>query len=298
MSDVYIFSFTFSSSLENTLTSRVNILLSDLVPLHLIADRTITSWITGAIISSIIFLAGYLYKRYLKSVYDQKFHNLKLITEHQQKLIRSELATMERERNRIAKELHDGVGTNLTAIKLTVNQLLENYKEPLAGNVEEQFQATLNEIKDIIYGLTPPGLERYGLFIALKNYVERINKNIPVTISLQSFGEDLTRQKYDLNVIIFRVIQDLISLSVKHACAKKITIHLNSFNDLVNLIYEDDGICFKSSAHELALQIEFIRSKIESINGILRFDVTRKSLSCAIDIPLTADETSPVLLNQ
>ncbi|MFZ6012503.1 MAG: sensor histidine kinase, partial [Bacteroidota bacterium] len=204
---------------------------------------------------------------------------------HQQKLIQSEIVTLERERNRIAKELHDGVGTNLTAIKLMVNQLLKNYKEPLAHDVEEQFQIAIREIKEIIYGLTPPSLERYGLFTGLKNYVTKLNKSIPINISLKTFGNDST--KYELNIMVFRVLQELLSNSIKHSYARNITIHISSFDDLLNIVYEDDGIGFSYKPEQNGLGLDSIESRLQSINGTLKFESGKFGISYTIDIPLT-----------
>ncbi|MGC1242626.1 MAG: histidine kinase, partial [Chryseosolibacter sp.] len=91
-------------------------------------------WYTLAGAFVFIVLLAYAYFRYRQSIYTQKNHYLSIINSHQQKLIQSEIETLERERNRIARELHDGVGTNLTAIKLMVNQLLQNHRDPQAAD--------------------------------------------------------------------------------------------------------------------------------------------------------------------
>jgi two-component system NarL family sensor kinase len=252
---------------------------------HVIAEA-FDRWAIYLTIAGVIIISVYGYFRYLKNTYARKFQNLKNVTEYQQKLIRSELAILEQEKNRIAKELHDGVGTNLTAIKLTVNKLLEQHNDPLAQDVEEQFQVTLNEIKEIIYGLTPPGLERYGLFAGLSHYINRLNKNIPVNISLKTFGEELTIKKYELNIVLFRIIQELISVSIKHSSARNITIHISSFEDNLSLIYEDDGNYLRKNTGSRFSQLEYLESKIQAVNGVARFDTLHTGVSCAIDVPI------------
>jgi signal transduction histidine kinase len=230
----------------------------------------------------VLVLAGYF--MYQRSIFQQKNHYLEIINDHQQKLIQSEVVTLERERNRIAKELHDGVGTNLSAIKLTVNQLLTNYGDSRAGEVEEQFQLAINELKNIIYGLAPPSLERYGLFTALQNYINKISKNLPIDVSLKTYGYDVNN--YELNIIIFRIVQELLSNSVKHSYAKNINIHISSFDDLLNLIYEDDGIGFKHAPTESGLGLDNIESRIQSVNGTFKFESGTFGVSYNIDIPL------------
>lgn len=238
--------------------------------------------IAGALLTSA--LAVYLYFRYRQSIYRQRNHYLSIINSHQQKLIQSEIETLERERHRIARELHDGVGTNLTAIKLMVNQLLQNHREPLAAEVEEQFQIALRELKDIIYGLTPPALGRYGLFTALENYVSKLNKSLAPSITLQVFGNEI--RHYDFNIMVFRIIQELISNSIKHSSARNITIHVNSFEDVLNVVYEDDGVGFSNTTAEAGLGLDNIESRIRSMNGTLTFSSGQHGVSYTIDLPL------------
>lgn len=238
--------------------------------------------IMGALI--FILLLGYLYFRYRQSIYQQRTHYLSIINTHQQKLIQSEIETLERERKRIARELHDGVGTNLTAIKLMVSQLLQNHRDPQAAEIEEQFQIALRELKDIIYGLTPPSLGRYGLFTAMKNYVSKLNKSLTPDISLQIFGREI--KNYEFNIMVFRIVQELISNSIKHSSAKHITIHINSFDDMLNIVYEDDGIGFSQDTFRGGLGLDNIESRIHSMSGSLKFESGAHGVSYTIDIPL------------
>lgn len=241
-------------------------------------------WYTQAAAVLFLFLLGCLYFQHRQSIYRQKNHYLRIINEHQQKLIRAEIDTRENERKRIARELHDGVGTNLTAIKLMVNQLLQHHHEPRTKDIEEMFQTALKELKDIIYGLTPPSLARYGLFAALRNYVSRLNQSLPTSISLQVFGKEINN--YDFNIMVFRIVQELISNSIKHASAHHINIHVNAFDDILNIIYEDDGVGFAPGPDQQGLGLANIESRIQTVNGNIKFDSGGHGVSYTIDIPL------------
>jgi signal transduction histidine kinase len=245
-----------------------------------------TRWYFYAALAFIaIITTGAVYIWHLQTRFKQKQQYLKQINARQQKLIQSEIVTHERERNRIARELHDTVGSNLVTIKLIVNQLLNNHNEPLASDVEERFQVALKEIKEIIYALTPPSLERYGLFTALQNYIQELNRNIPITISLKTFGQEIIN--YEFNIIIFRILQDLLSNSIKYSSSKTVNIHLNSFGDLLNIVYEDDGLQFSEASRQSELISDNVESRVKSVNGILKFDSGSFGISYNIDIPLT-----------
>lgn len=264
-------------------TDRIEWNKAQIIPLNILRPWW-NEWYSYAGVGAILFFLVFLYLRYQQSIYNQKNHYLKIINEHQQKLIQSEIVTLERERNRISKELHDRVGTNLTAIKLTVNQILQSHRDPHLHEVEEQFQVAIREIKEIIYGLTPPSLERYGLFTSLKNYVGKLNKSIPINISLKTFGKEVGGG--NLNIILFRVIQELLNNSIKHSFAKNITIHINGFEDVVNIMYEDDGIGFSYDPLQSGLGLDNIESRIHSVNGTLKFDSGKFGISYTIDVPL------------
>lgn len=213
---------------------------------------------------------------------------VKIYRRHQQKLIQSELEAIEKERSRIAKDLHDSVGTDFTAIKMVVTQLLKKHNEPQTDDVEVQFQNTIQDVKSIIYGLAPPGLERYGLMAGVQNYVAKLNGKVPLTIEVNSFGPEVKDPK--LGIAVFRVLQELISNSLKHSNAKTISIHINAFADLLNIVYEDNGKGFAPEAHNKGLGLFNIESRIQSVNGQLRFDSGAFGISYTIDIPMTVTE--------
>ncbi|MBI1768249.1 MAG: hypothetical protein HYR67_07735 [Bacteroidetes bacterium] len=234
-------------------------------------------WYIQVLAVSIIGCLLYLYFR----------NHYRILKRHQQKLIQAEIETLERERNRIAKELHDGVATNLSAIKLMVSQLLRTHSEPLAEDLDEQFLTTIMEIKDIIYGLAPPGLERHGLFVGLKNYVEKLNKTIPIKIRLDTTGKDI--HKSELGILTFRIIQELLSNAVRHSFAKNISIELNAQPAQLNIVFRDDGIGFSYDPEKSGLGLANIESRIESVNGSLKFESKTSGISGSsyvINIPL------------
>lgn len=233
----------------------------------------------------IILGAAFAYFKYQWNIYKERNQYLKIINGHQQKLLQSEITTRERERNRISKELHDRVGTNLTAIKLAVTQLLKGYGDPGAEAAEEQLQLTIREIKDIIYGLTPPSLERYGLFTGLRNYVGKLSQSIPITITLKTYGSD--PRDFDVSIMVFRILQELIANTAKHAFASNIMIHINAFEDMLSIVYEDDGVGFSFDPENHGLGLDNIESRIQSMNGTLRFESGSFGVSYSIDIPMT-----------
>lgn len=243
------------------------------IPTIVISPPWWQTWYFKIGMGIVLGLLIYLYVRYQVRVYKN----------HQLKLIQSELEAIEQERKRIAKDLHDSVGTDFSAIKMMVSQVLKKHNEPKSEEIETQFQSTIQDIKSIIYGLSPPGLERYGLMSALKNYVDKLNGSIPVNIHLDTFGSEVKNPK--ITLAIFRIIQELISNSLKHSNATAIRLHVSCFNDLISIVYEDNGKGFSWDGQSKGLGLYNIESRLQTLNGTLRFDSGDFGVSYTIDIP-------------
>jgi two-component system, NarL family, sensor kinase len=170
---------------------------------------------------------------------------------------------------------------------------MHRHHEPMADEIEDQFQVAIGEIKNIIYGLTPPSLERYGLFTALRNYVNKVSKSVPIDVNLKTFGTEV--KNYDTNLIVFRIIQELLSNSIKHSLARNIIIHLSSFEDELSIIYEDDGIGFKHDPIQSGLGLDNIETRVQSLNGVVKFDSGKFGVSYHIEIPLTLSHKKEVI---
>jgi signal transduction histidine kinase len=233
------------------------------------------TWYFQTIVALILLLIIYIYFR----------TQIKIYKRHQTKLIQSEISAIEKERSRIAKDLHDSVGTDFTAIKMRVSQILKVMDYPEKNEVEQQFQHTIQEIKGIIYDLSPPGLERYGLMAGFRNYVDRINGSIPIKINLNTFGNEV--KNMNVSIAVFRVVQELISNSLKHSNAQHINLHINAFDDLLNIVYEDDGKGFSYDSNHKGLGLYSIESRVQSIKGQLKFESGSFGISYSIDIPLS-----------
>ncbi len=186
-----------------------------------------------ALVTVLLLLISIYFKRRL-FLLKEKQNFLKIINENQQKLIVAEMDAREGERSRIARDLHDSVGTSLAVAKMALYKLFKN-NDPNVTTIEEQLQGTMQEVKNIVNELSPPGLERYGITKVVNNYAQNIMERFEIKIEVNAFGADITDQKININS--FRIIQELLSNSLKHAQAKNITIHINSFDDSLNLLY-------------------------------------------------------------
>lgn len=210
---------------------------------------------------------------------------LELINQHQQKLIDSEIRTQERERKRIASDLHDGIGASLSSIKMQISDAMDLNtpdRDLRAKEINENISYVIDDIKRIVYDLHPPGLERYGLHAGLKSLVERLNKTGELNVIFDYYGQrDVV---HPVSITIFRILQELINNTLKHARASEIRIHINEFDDEINIMYEDNGIGMVGNKFT-GLGLHSIESRVRSLNGRMSWESNHKGTFYNFDIP-------------
>jgi signal transduction histidine kinase len=163
------------------------------------------------------------------------------------------------------------------------NRIASKIDEKDALEIEAHIQKTIAEIKDIIYGLTPPGLKLFGLSAGLQNYISMISKNHPVAIKLEALGEEIKDQQ--IGSMIFRIIQELITNSIKHSHCDKISIDLNVSSQLIEIIYRDNGIGFDLSNIKSGLGLSNIQSRVDSLSGQIQVESDSTGTFYSINLP-------------
>jgi signal transduction histidine kinase len=196
----------------------------------------------------------------------------KELEKKQTELYWSILTGEERERKRIAKELHDGLGAQLSAIKLQVQSdgyekmLLIGKTKTLHQNLIKQIDEACLEVRNISHDLLPPGLINAGITESINRFLHKIreNSNIDLKFIHQIEKETLTK---DLEVQIFRIIQELLNNIIKHSYAQSAAIQIIQNHSKILIIAEDDGIGFDMEANQNGLGINNIKNRIASLKG-------------------------------
>jgi signal transduction histidine kinase len=243
------------------------------------------TWTFRAAVIAVIVLLGYLGYWLRISAIRRKQKYLELINLHQQKLIDSEIRTQERERKRIATDLHDGIGASLSSIKIQIADALSVFDEnasPRGKEINDNMNDVIDEIKRIVYDLHPPGLERYGLQAGLKTLVDRLNKTGDINVIFDYYGKREVVKP--VSITIFRILQELINNTLKHARASEIRIHINEFDDEINIMYEDNGIGMVGSRFT-GLGMHSIESRVRSLDGRMSWESNHKGTFYNFDIP-------------
>lgn len=236
-----------------------------------------------ALVFMLLFIGVLVYHSRV-SQYKEKNTYLQLIFEQQKKLLSAEIETTERERSRIAKDLHDGIGMDLVSIKLMANQIAKKPEEKDVLEIQMQLQKTIAEIQNIIHGLTPSGLKLFGLSHGLENYISLIGKNHPAHIHLDFKGNEIKDEQ--VGAVVFRIIQELVTNSIKHSRCETISIKVNVTSSYIQIAYRDNGIGFDLNNIKPGLGLSNIRSRVESLEGNIQVESDAAGTRYSINFPL------------
>lgn len=174
------------------------------------------------------------------------------------------LETQENERKRIARDLHDSTVQNLTNMMHKTElctRLID--MDPVRAKLELQtmintIKSTINDMRNIIFGLRPMSLDDLGLVATIERYIRDLNKNHEIDISLKVHNEEKSVLPV-INLTLFRIAQEASNNAIKHGKATKI---------LINLVYEDDYILLTISDNGIGLKKDtYMEAKANIFSG-------------------------------
>ena len=247
-------------------------------------------FIIGIIIESICFSLGLAYK--IKLINDEsiKQKNDKLKAQHKLEItkLNALIEGEENERNRIAQDLHDGINGDLSAIKFQMMALKSKLsKETNQDNLDKSIamiDTTCEQVRTISHNLTPYAISQFGLSYALEQFCKKMDNPLLI-IDYQWFGGNLELPK-NIETSIYRIVQELIQNTIKHANAKEVLVHCNNLEDNLNLTIEDDGQGFDQNLEKKGIGFKNIENRINYLNAKMDIETSGKGTTVLISIPL------------
>ncbi|MCJ7435216.1 MAG: PAS domain S-box protein [Anaerolineales bacterium] len=151
----------------------------------------------------------------------------------------------------LARELHDSVGQNLTAININLSvlkQLLpENYPEDIKlrlADTSQIVEETVVRMRNVMADFLPPMLESYGLAPALSWYGEQFTKRTNIPVNVNDYRLEAMRLPHQVEVGLFRIIQEALNNTAKYACATQVEVELKDDGNNMLMTIADDGVGF------------------------------------------------------
>lgn len=219
-----------------------------------------------------------------KEISEQKI--ISLVKDQELKLIKAAVKGQDKARTKIAKELHDSIGGNLAAIKLQLNRIGANPDS--VQSIQKQLDETYQQVRDLSHDLIPEKFSQNNFSFLLEEY----QKKLAGINNLKTSFVAYPRPKIDLiaenlQMEIYKIIQELVTNTLKHSQATTIDLQLNYIEDNLNILFEDNGIGFDSQKKEGGIGFKNINSRLCSVSGSMEIDsMINRGTIINIDIPL------------
>jgi signal transduction histidine kinase len=234
----------------------------------------------------------------------RKTGQLENLNRELRQLSSSLIMTQDEERRRIARELHDGLGQELSAAKMLSDQLLaqthavESAKQ-MAADISELIGRSIQQVRSLSHLLHPPLLDEVGLHFALRSYVEGLTKRSGVETSVDVKPADFPRFAPELETAIFRIIQEALTNVFRHAGARTAGVTLSIEGDQLHATVRDDGRGIAENVAEfrsdsIGMGIGGMVQRVKEFGGELRLRNLHPGTAVEVSIPIqTSSVPSP-----
>ncbi len=216
-----------------------------------------------------------------------------ILKEKELETINAMVSGQEKERLRLAGELHDNLGSTLATVRMQVENLernLDKVEDPKA--LLKKTNALVNEaytkVRTISHERNSGVIAKEGLLPAIQKLARTVSSNNNLQIEVQDFGLE-NRISNDMEITIFRIIQELVTNIVKHAQATEASISLTQHDSELNMMIEDNGKGFKVGKLEEkdGMGLGNIERRVEHLEGSMEVDsALGRGTNISIDIPL------------
>jgi signal transduction histidine kinase len=185
------------------------------------------------------------------------------------------LKGQEEERSRLAKDLHDGLGGLLSGVKFSLSNMKDNLiitpdNMTVFERSLDMLDTSIKELRRVAHNMMPEMLAKFGLDETVREYCNTVNTTKLLTVKYQSIGMEIRLDKAT-EIIIYRIIQELLNNVIKHAAATEVFVQLIKEDDRLNVVVEDNGRGFNTAVLETSKGAGWIntRSRVEYLKGQL-----------------------------
>ena len=227
---------------------------------------------------------------YQKKMVQEQVRRQQLELDYQSKMMLATLESQESERRKLAADLHDSIGGMLSAIRMGVSTLGRSVPNQVSiDQTKKMLDDTIASVRHMSRELMPSTLEKFGLVQALKELCDQIQKTSLIQINFHELGEVPIMQKSE-ELMIFRIVQELVNNSIKHSQASKIDVTTGRHDDFY-LSVEDNGIGFDINTQRndksmgKGLGLYSIENRANQLGAKLIFDQPSRGSNVILTFP-------------
>lgn len=246
-------------------------------------DRELITAIVYAFVAFILLTISVLVFIYYsrKKIIQQEIEKKDIEIKYQKEMLNAAILTQEKERKRIARDLHDDISSKINIISLNshflnANNLSEKEIKEITSNIIDVSAKVLDSTRRISHDLLPPIFEEFGIHVAIEELCTNYCNVNSLKIEYQNSQKQAIFDEIDKNnhLHLFRILQELINNSIKHGNATKIKIKLDKKEDKRRVTYKDNGIGFDANRESLkkGLGMKNIESRVEFLNGEFKIE--------------------------
>ena len=244
---------------------------------------------TGTIVVILFLFLFYRHKtRKDNIITEQRIQQL----EEEKKLLAAKFLVegQEEERKRIAKELHDGLGVLLSTAKMQFATIKDKSPEnkPLIDKATKLLEQATGDVREISHNMMPGLLTKFGLYEATEDLFDKLNETSGLKAIIEIKGEQ-TRLQENKEIMLYRIIQEMVNNTLKHAEAKNILLDMNIQSETLNIKYSDDGKGFVVSEklESKSFGLTSIQSRVSFLNGQVKIEsIPGTGTSYFIKVPI------------
>ncbi len=185
------------------------------------------------------------------------------------------MAGEEKERNRIARDLHDGIGGMLASLNMHISALPSHHQSlqaaPDFSETVELLHETVREIRVTAHSLMPETLSHYGFENAMRIFCRETGQRtgVQITFHCLKYDEETT---VDNQLLLYRILQELVQDTIKHAQPAQILIHVNFYINTIDVLVEDDGAGTHITSPRNRIAYDDIRQRCKALNGSITIE--------------------------
>ncbi|GEN65944.1 tetratricopeptide repeat-containing sensor histidine kinase [Chryseobacterium rhizosphaerae] len=240
----------------------------------------------------LIILLLYAYKQRAKSMKQRdELHALAMEKEKQNSKISTLTALLEgqeQERGRLARDLHDGLGGLLSGTKLQLSSLDPHKSESIEHEISKsitQIDGAVEELRRVAHNLMPDLLMKYGLEVAIQEFASRVsNSTLEIHTEFINYTNSISEEK---QLILYRIIQELVNNAIKHADTSEIIIQISEEENVLNLTVEDNGKGFDLTGLNVRKTAGFhnIESRVQFLKGTMNI-TSEQNIGTSIELQI------------
>ena len=239
-------------------------------------QKNIINYVLAGSALALALIVFLLYRNYTNRQKLQQQRIIELETEKQLLATQSLLQGQEDERSRLAKDLHDGLGGLLSGVKLQLgamkgNLILSEEHGRNFNNALNKLDESISEMRRVAHNMMPEALMKLGLQQALQDYCESLSYSQPFIINTEFYGLE-QRMEPSVEIVIYRIVQELVNNAVKHSGASTILAQVIRREENITITVEDNGKGFSTDQlskvksvglHNIQSRVNYLRGQID-----------------------------------